>query len=330
MHGVRWAGTVALVLAGLSGCGQPAAKEPAQTPSPTAGTPTAAPTSAVPVVSPQEKLFTSQAATANRAVRTRNLRLLGTVASGVLLSQFHGAFVIEKKLGAKKFEYEPYDEPYNFQVSETGPAGYAVQSGGANRRLTLVQRQRTPGLKPSWVWTYSADVSSEPDVPDLTGAKPVRNADLRRLTASPAQAAATFAKYFEEGLDSPSMDFFELAANPAVMIDAFDNKVRSLGSAISGAAASAEVQGSPVAFLTKSGEAVVFVTIHSQYIYNVPVGRTLQWNAGPEVAFAKGVAYSTSLTSDQLHQVVLTIPPRGQAKTRILSIDEQMISAGGR
>jgi hypothetical protein len=41
------------------------------------------------------------------------------------------------------------------------------------------------------------------------------------------------------------------------------------------------------------------------------------------------VKYTQGLTTDYLQQVALVIPPKGKGKIRILSVDGQLVGAGG-
>jgi hypothetical protein len=87
--------------------------------------------------------------------------------------------------------------------------------------------------------------------------------------------------------------------------------------------------GDPVTFITSAGEGLVFMSFTEQYLQRIEPGSNAFWTSGEVTAFSSNVKYTQTLHRDYLHQVALVIPLKGQGKIRILSLDGQLVGAGG-
>jgi hypothetical protein len=88
--------------------------------------------------------------------------------------------------------------------------------------------------------------------------------------------------------------------------------------------------GDPLTFITSSGDALVFLALTEQYLQRVEPGSNAYWTSGEATAFSSMVKYTQSLHQDYLHQVALVIPSKATGgEVRILSIDPQLVGAGG-
>lgn len=88
--------------------------------------------------------------------------------------------------------------------------------------------------------------------------------------------------------------------------------------------------GEPLAFITSSGEALVFLSLTEQYLQRVEPGSNAYWTSGEATAFSSMVKYTQTLYQDYLHQVALVIPTKAAATPIcILSMDGQLVGAGG-
>ena len=88
--------------------------------------------------------------------------------------------------------------------------------------------------------------------------------------------------------------------------------------------------GTPLAFVTSNGDALVFLSLTEQYLQRVEPGSNAYWTSGEATAFSSMVKYTQSLHQDYLHQVALVIPTKASGDpVKVLSIDPQLVGAGG-
>ena len=86
------------------------------------------------------------------------------------------------------------------------------------------------------------------------------------------------------------------------------------------------LSGDPVTFIASNGEALVFLSLTERYLQKSSQAPTRTSRTGRHcVQQLRQV--DPAPPPDYLHQVALVIPPTG--KTRILSIDAQLVGAGG-
>ncbi|HWD81263.1 MAG TPA: hypothetical protein VG497_20355, partial [Kribbella sp.] len=146
-------------------------------------------------------------------------------------------------------------------------------------------------------------------------------------------AAAALATYLTAGAKSPKAAAFTPNTDVnRLLADIVANRVahaKQRGSVRSVTDVFTAPPQSP-AFVTKSGTAVVFVSLTHEYKVLLEKNWQIWWAVMPENAYSPATAkYESALTSTTLHDVVLLVPPKGKGKIQIASFESQLVDAGG-
>ncbi|WP_328990037.1 hypothetical protein OG394_27735 [Kribbella sp. NBC_01245] len=263
----------------------------------------------------------------NAAARTRDVSVLPTIEGGPLLVQSQASFRVGKALRKPVVPPFFYSQPLISAPDYTGyPMRFVVSSGLSSdqkvRQLGVWQRENAGS---PWLVTHSVRPPAAMQLPDLTGLRVPSAADI----AIAKNAATDLATYFTKGKAStgafiPSPDTTQLLRRRAADIAKDRRDVY-----ISGVTDTFRVRGEPVAFVTTTGEVLVFIAIGERYLQTIRLGEAAKWARGDVTAFSNGKEFSRALTYDMLHQVALVVPPKGNGKARILSVDSQLTGAGG-
>lgn len=314
----RTAGVVAMGVLVLSATSCSALPEPDT--APVLSRPAAAPEAARAEVRRYNEVF-------NAAARTRDEALLATIEGGPLLVQSQASFRVGKALRKPVVPPFFYSQPLIAAPDYTGyPMRFVVSSGLSSdqkvRQLGVWQRENAGS---PWLVTHSVRPPAAMQLPDLTGLQVPSETDI----AVAKKAATELATYFTKGTAStgafiPSPDTTQLLRRRAADIAKDRRDVY-----ISGVTDTFSVRGEPVAFVTTTGEVLVFTAIGERYLQTIRLGEAAKWARGDVTAFSNGKEFTRALTYDMLHQVALVVPPKGNGKTRILSVDSQLTGAGG-
>jgi len=271
----------------------------------------------------------------NKANSVRDDKLIATVEGGNLVRESQAGFVIDrvaKDRPTAPFVYTnlvigaPQSASYPMRfVSNSG-----ISTNKAYRHLGVWERE-TAGSP--WMITFAAGVPATVKLPNVTGLRAATKSDDTRLAAAPQVAATSLATYLNGGAKSPRAAAFQPNAGITKMLaNIVSNraeKAKKRGSTQSMTDVFTAPPQSP-AFVTKSGTAVVFVSLTHEYTLVPGVNWHYWWDGMPETAFSpKSVVYYNRLTSETIHDAVLLIPPKGKGKIQIASFESQVVAAGG-
>jgi hypothetical protein len=274
----------------------------------------------------------------NAANRKRDDKLIGTIEGGSLRRTSTAGYTISRALDkAGKDLNKPFTYT-NPVVAAPAYGGYPMQfvsSAGistskTNRHLGLWERA-TAGSP--WLMTFAVPPQLKVKVPDITGLRPTTPADQAKLLAAPAAAGTALAQYLSGGAKSPRAASFAPATEITALLteDAADVTMVAKNPKIYRQATHAyNVSDNPVAFTTKSGEALVFLTLLENYQLLSKANVEFWWSSGDASAFSPATAkYQNGLTRTTVHQVALAIPPKGSGKIRVLGVSTDIVDAGG-
>jgi hypothetical protein len=271
----------------------------------------------------------------NKANGTRDSKLIATVEGGNLLRESEAGYTIERATKAKPVPTFTYLKPViGAPQTSSYPMNFvsssAISDNKEYRHLGLWHRE-TAGSP--WMLNFAAGVKTSVALPDLTRLRPATKADDTRLAAAPQAAATSLATYLTDGAKSPKAAAFQPNADITTM---FVNRVKNNaadrkkpGSVIGITDVFLADPQSP-AFVTKSGAALVFVSLTHQY--TLLPGRNWQfwWSDPPMTVFSPPTAkYNYALKSTRLHDAALVIPPKGKGKIQVVAFESQLIDAGG-
>ncbi|WP_134115975.1 hypothetical protein [Kribbella kalugense] len=269
----------------------------------------------------------------NKANSTRNSKLIATIEGGNLVRESQAGYTIDQYAKAKPMTAFTYTKSV-IGAPEFGsyPMRFVSSSGISDnpkyRHVGLWERE-TAGSP--WMLTFAAGVPTTVKLPDLTGVRPATKADDTRLAVAPQLAATSLATYLTGGTKSPRAAAFQPNAQITSLLAGIVNnraeKAKQRGSTRGISDDFAAPSQSP-AFVTKSGTAVVFVSLTHEYTLLPGANWQFWWAGMPENAFSPAtVKYQSSLTSTTIHDAVLLIPPKG--KIQVASFESQLIEAGG-
>jgi hypothetical protein len=270
----------------------------------------------------------------NRANLTRDAKLSETIEGEPTLAQTRAGYQVDRKTDP---DGKNKSKPFTYTDPEIGapefaayPMRFVMTSGVSDdvdsRQLGVWERQSagTP-----WLLTHSVYPSAEMTLPPMDGLRMPTKTDMAKLPILPQAVGNDLATYLSEGpkskqaaqlVPSPGMTRL-LTQNAKTMAE--DAKL----SYISTVKATFRVSGQPLTFIASNGDALVFLSLTEQYLQNIEPGSNAYWTTGAATTFSSYVKYTQNLHQDYLHQVALTIPPTG--KPRVLSIDGQLVGAGG-
>lgn len=270
----------------------------------------------------------------NKANQARDAKQSEAIEGDPTLAQTRAGYQIDRKLdadGKKKIKPFTYTDPQiGAPEFASYPMRFVVTSGvsddPASRQLGVWQRQSagTP-----WVLTNSVYPAAAMKLPPMDGLRVPSKEDMAKLPVLPQTAGNDLAAYLTGGTKSPKAGQFVPSPGTTKMLTqrAGAKVADAKETYISTVTDTFRLSGDPVTFIASNGEALVFLSLTEQYLQNVEPGSNAYWTSGSATAFSSFVKYTQSLHQDYLHQVALVIPPTG--KTRILSIDAQLVGAGG-
>ncbi|MER7247172.1 hypothetical protein [Kribbella sp. NPDC000426] len=271
----------------------------------------------------------------NKANSTRDDKLIATVEGGNLVRESQAGYTIDTYAKAKPIGAFTYTNPVIGAPQISGyPISFVSTSGISDNkeyRHVGVWERATAGSP--WMLTFAAGVKTTVKLPDLTGLRRATKADDNRLAAAPQAAATSLATYLTGGAKSPRAAAFQPNADITRLLAGIMSnraeKAKQRGSTRSITDTFTAPPQSP-AFVTKSGTAVVFVSLTHEYTLMPGVNWQFWWSGMPENAFSPATAkYQSGLTSTTIHDAVLLIPPKGKGKIQVASFESQLIEAGG-
>jgi hypothetical protein len=273
----------------------------------------------------------------NQANQRRDAALAGTIEANPTLAQTQAGFVIGRKLDAAGKEVS---KPFSYTDPEIGapqftayPMRFVVSSGVSDapgsRQLGVWQRDSAGS---PWLLTHSVYPTKSVAVPSVEGLRTPDAGDLDDLRARPEAVAKDLAAYLTGGATAPQSKQFVPSPGLSKLLE-LRAKSKAADAAepyIAGVTDTFAPSGTPLAFITSSGDALVFLTLTERYLQRVEPGSNAYWTSGEATAFSDRVKYTQTLHQDYLHQVALVIPAKAAGKpTQVLSIDPQLVGAGG-
>ncbi|HEY3560029.1 MAG TPA: hypothetical protein VGL05_21320 [Kribbella sp.] len=273
----------------------------------------------------------------NQANQTRDAKLAGTIEGVPTLTQTQAGFVIGRKLDAAGKEVS---KPFSYTNPEIGapqftayPMRFVVSSGVSDdpgsRQLGVWQRESASS---PWLLTHSVYPTKSVEMPSVDGLRTPDAADLDNLRAQPAAVAKDLAAYLTGGAKAPQASAFTPSPGLSKLLELrAKSKVADTAEPyIASVTDTFQPSGTPLAFTTQSGAALVFLTLTEQYLQRVEPGSNAYWTSGEATAFSSMVKYTQSLHQDYLHQVAVVIPTKESGKAvQVLAIDPQLVGAGG-
>jgi hypothetical protein len=272
----------------------------------------------------------------NKANQTRDARLSETIEGGPTLAQTRAGYQISRKIdeaGKDKVKPFTYTKPQiGAPQFSAYPMRFVVTAGVSDspnsRQLGVWQRQNAGS---PWVLTHSVYPPATMKLPPMEGLRTPAKADMQKLSGLPQSAGNDLALYLSNGTSSPKAGLFTPSPGTVALLNgrAKDKAADVKKPYISTVADTFRLSGDPVTFVSSSGEGLVFLALTEQYLQRIEPGSNAYWTGGPPTAFSSYVKYTQTLHQDYLHQVALVIPQKGHGKLRILSIDGQLVGAGG-
>ncbi|WP_350276049.1 hypothetical protein [Kribbella sp. HUAS MG21] len=274
----------------------------------------------------------------NAANKRRDDKLIATVETGDLLRLTQASYTIDRvldKAGKNLPKPTTHVKPSIGAPTYGGYPMYFVSAAGMSahkdyKTLDLWER-KTAGSP--WLMKHSLYPENKVKLPGLEGLRPLAAADHGKLAVPPAAAAAALAEYLNVGAQSRRAALFEPSEDVTRILGTVsDGKslVKEDPKSYRAAIDTFRVNGTPTAFLTSSGEALVFLSLTDEFQLQVGAGLSIYWSQGsPGSAYSPPTTkYNGAITSTILYQVALVIPKKG-AKLRILSTSDELVAAGG-
>jgi hypothetical protein len=273
----------------------------------------------------------------NKANESRDPRLSETIEGNPTLAQTRAGFVIGNKLDAAG---KDKSKPFTYTDPEIGapqfgsyPMRFVVSSGvsGSADTRQLGVWQRASAGSP-WLLTHSVYPSKSVELPPVAGLRTPEPADLDNLQAKPETVANDLASYLTGGAKAPQAKLFVPSPGMSKLIElrATSKATDTAETYIMSVTDTFQPSGAPLTFITETGDALVFLSLTEEYLQRVEPGSNAYWTSGEATAFSSMVKYTQSLHQDYLHQVALVIPAKSTGgATRILSVDAQLVGAGG-
>ncbi|WP_432894214.1 hypothetical protein ACQPYH_21985 [Kribbella sp. CA-245084] len=273
----------------------------------------------------------------NKANSTRDDKLIATVAGGSVLRRSQAGYLVGRtfdKAGKDPIKPFSYTKPVlGAPVYGGYPMHFAASSGIStekNYRHLGVWERQTAGS--AWLQTFSVNPKTTTKVPDITGLRQLTAADTAKLTAAPQAAATALAQYLTVGAKSPRAGAFAPSTEVTAVLAEMATEQKNLLTTekfLRAVSDTFTVTGTPVAFMTKSGEALVFVSLTDEYVGLAASNYQVFWESGASSAFSpKTSVYQSALTSTVLYDCAFVVP-RKAGKIRVLGMDRQTVAAGG-
>ena len=271
----------------------------------------------------------------SKANSTLDGQLIATVEGGNLLRQSQAWFEIARASKAKPAGAYAYTSPVigspqygSYPMRFVSSAGF---SGDKEYRHLGVWERTTAGSP--WLLTFATALKATAKIPDLTGLRVATRADDAKLAVAPQAAATSLATYLTDGSTSPRASAFQPNADiTTTFADIAKDKAeqaKDRGSVLS-IRNTFTAPPDSAAFVTKSGAAVVFVSLTHEYRLQVGSNWEFWWDDFPERVYSPPtVKYQTALTSTTIRDAVLLVPPKGKGKIQVVSFTSQLVDAGG-
>jgi hypothetical protein len=272
----------------------------------------------------------------NKANQNRDAKLSETIEGDPTLAQTRAGYQIGRKIdeaGKDKIKPFMYTRPQiGAPQFSAYPMRFVVSSGVSDdpgsHQLGVWQRQNA-GVP--WVLTNSVYPDATTKLPPMDGLRTPTKADMGKLSSLPQSAGNDLALYLSGGTASPKAGLFVPSPETVTLLtDRAKDKAAAVKEAyISTVTDTFRLAGDPVTFISSSGEGLVFLALSEQYLQRIEPGSNAYWTSGPPTAFSNYVKYTQTLHQDHLFQAALVIPQKGHGKIRILSVDGQLVGAGG-
>lgn len=268
----------------------------------------------------------------NAANRRRDDKLIATVEGGNLVRESKAGYTISRALdkpGKNLIKPFTYTNPSILAPTYGSyPMQFVVSAGISDTKdyRYLGMWERTSAGSP-WMLTFAAAPKTTVKLPDLQGLRPATAADAKKLTP----ATTAFAEYLTGGAKSPRAASFGTNADVTAKLA---DVAKSLALHTTQPRIYAQVTdtftapSAPAAFVTKSGDSLVFATLTEEFKAEAGTNYSFNWADGDQIAFSPPtVKYNSAITKTVLHDAVLIVPPKG--KITIASFESQLVDAGG-
>jgi hypothetical protein len=274
----------------------------------------------------------------NAANRKRDDKLIATVEGGNLLRQSQAGYAISRTLDKAG---KNLNKPFTYNKPVIGAPSFgsypmrflssAEISGNKEYKHLGVWERKTAGSP--WLLTFAAGPKATAKLPDLTDVRIATKADDAKLVAAPQAAATALAEYLTAGAKSPRAASFTPNADVTKLLAGIAQDKASVTKEkrfYRGVSNTFSVTQLPGTFVTKSGSALVFVTLTDEYSLLLQANLEFNWARGEAVAFSPPTAkFESAATKTTLHDVALLVPPKGGGKIQLLSFESQTVDAGG-
>ncbi|WP_327634948.1 hypothetical protein OHB24_33820 [Kribbella sp. NBC_00482] len=273
----------------------------------------------------------------NAAAKRRDEKLIATVETGDLLRLTQAGYRIERMLdkAGKRIPAPTTHVKPSVGVPSFGgyPMRFVASAGlSAYKDYQVLDLWERKSAGEPWLITHQVSPEKKVKLPPLQGLRPVTSADNAKLAVSPAAAADALAEYLNGGVRSRRANLFAPSADVTRILSTVADGKSLLKDPKSYRAVidTFRLSGTPTAFLTSSGEALVFLSLTEEFQLQVGPNLSIYWAQGsPGSAFSPPTTkYDSAITSTTLYQVALAIPQKG-AKLRILGTADEFVEAGG-
>jgi hypothetical protein len=273
----------------------------------------------------------------NAAAKRRDEKLIATVETGDELRLTQAGYRIARvldKTGKEIADPTTHVKP-SLGVPTFGgyPMRFVASAGmSAYKDYQVLDLWERKSAGAPWLVTHQVTPEKKVKLPPLKGLRPLTTADAAKLAASPEAAGNALAGYFNAGARSSHAALFTPSADIArILATVADGKAllkdpKSYRAVID----TFRLSGTPTAFLTTSGEALVFLSLSEDFQLQVGPNLSIYWAQGsPGSAYSPPTTkYDSAITSTALYQVALVIPRKG-AKIRVLATADDLVEAGG-
>ncbi|WP_133789052.1 hypothetical protein [Kribbella sp. VKM Ac-2571] len=274
----------------------------------------------------------------NAATKRRDEKLIATVETGDVLRLSQAGYRIDRVLDKAGKDIPDPTTHVKPSIGVPSYGGYPmrfVASAGmsAYKDYQVLDLWERRSAGDPWLVSHQVTPEKKVKLPPLKGLRPLTAADNELLAASPEAAGKALAGYLNAGTRSSHAALFAPSAD---ITDTLNELATAKSSLLKNPKAYRAVidtftpSGSPAAFLTTSGEALVFLSLTEQFQVQIAPNLSIFWGQGSRAsAFSPPTkAYDSALTSTILHQVALVIPRKG-AKIRVLAATDDVVQAGG-
>ncbi|TCC25007.1 hypothetical protein [Kribbella speibonae] len=273
----------------------------------------------------------------NAAAKRRDEKLIATVETGDVLRLTQAGYRIDRVLDkAGKGIPDPttHVKP-SLGVPSYGsyPMRFVAAAGmSAYKDYQVLDLWERKSAGDPWLVTHQVTPEKKIKLPPLKGLRPHTAADNAQLAVSPEAAATALAEYLTGGARSRRAALFAPSADVTGILSTVADGKSLLKDPKSYRAVidTFTPSGTPTAFLTSSGEALVFLSLTEEFQLQVGPNLSIYWAQGsPGSAFSSPTTrYDSAITSTTLYQVALAIPRKG-AKLRVLATADELVEAGG-